>query len=202
MSEPLTVLEQMRMNWFKPDAMIVVYFAVTKFDQVVKRNKDTGKFEQYFKDLPAAKHDCDTLRKVLDYYKIDEKEDRVFDLSNNPTEKEFMHAYNTEIAALLKKGKKDKINYLTIFLFAGHGIMKDGMQCLVLNEFDTQTNFYKLLPVEDKIRLYGTVFPNSYNIAIFACCREVWDHNKMHKTCEARNPQAENRGSGLGGSYM
>ena len=139
---------------------------------------------------------------MLDYYKIDDKEDVVVDLSNNPTEKEFEQAYLKEIAALLKKGKEDKINYLTIFLFAGHGIMKDGMQCLVLNEFDPETGFYKLLPVEEKIRLYGTVFPNSYNIAIFACCREVWEHDKMLGTCVAKNQQAESRGSGLGGSYM
>ena len=190
MSEPLSVLEQMRMNWFKPDRMIVVYFAVTEFDQVGTVDPVTGNFRPYFKDLPYAKQDCDTLRKVLDYYKIDETHDKVFDLDQNPTEKEFDKVYHNDIANLLQEGKKNKINYLTIFLFAGHGIIKDGMQCLVLNEYDPQTKFYKLLRVEEKIRLYGAAFQNSYNIAIFACCRDVWDHNKMFDTCVQRNPEA------------
>ena len=158
MSEPLTVLEQMRQNWFKPDRMIVVYFAVTKFDSVGKRDPKTGKFEQYFKvDLPEAKTDCETLRKVLDYYKIDEEQDEVFDLTNNPTEEEFYDVYY-KIGKLLSEGKQQKINYLTIFLFAGHGILKNGMQNLVLNEYDDDTKFYKLLPAEEKIRLYGVSF--------------------------------------------
>ena len=42
MSEPLSVLEQMRQNWFKPDRMIVVYFAVSKFNNVGKIDKATG----------------------------------------------------------------------------------------------------------------------------------------------------------------
>ena len=135
MAEPLTVLEQMRQNWFKPDRMIVVYFAVANFNRVGKWDERTGKFIQHFKNLPNAKTDCDTMKQVLDYYKIDDKGDKVYDLSNDPSLEEFEKVY-TEIGKLLAKGKQKQINYLTIFLFAGHGILNDGMQCLVLNEYD------------------------------------------------------------------
>ena len=58
-----------------------------------------------------------------------------------------------------------------MMLFAGHGIMKDGMQTLVLNQYCERTQFYKLLLVEKAIRGWAVNYPNAYVIAIFACCR-------------------------------
>ena len=84
----------MRQNWFKPDRMIVVYFAVSKFDKVGKMNS-RGNFEQYFRtNLPEAKKDCDIMHEVLDSYGIDDENDVVFDLSNDPTEEEFDEVYD------------------------------------------------------------------------------------------------------------
>ena len=97
------------------------------------------------------------MHEVLDSYGIDDENDVVFDLSNDPTEEEFDEVYD-KIKQLLIEGQQNKINYLTIFLFAGHGILKNGMQCLVLNEYDEETQFYKLLAAEEKIRLYGANF--------------------------------------------
>lgn len=41
-----------------------------------------------------------------------------------------------------------KINYLVIFLFAGHGVLHDGQHSMLFNEFDLDTKFYKKLKVE------------------------------------------------------
>ena len=43
-----------------------------------------------------------------------------------------------ELTKKLREGKKKTPieNYLIVFLFAGHGILKDGMQALLLNEYD------------------------------------------------------------------
>ena len=73
-----------------------------------------------------------------------------------------------------------KEKYLVILLFAGHGILKDGQQTLVLNEFDSGSGFYKLFKAEDTIRKlsYATSL-NSYFICIFACCRELFNPNTM-----------------------
>ena len=46
MSQPLDVLAQMQQNWYKPDRMIVVYFAVSHFDRV--GTKVNGQFKQYY----------------------------------------------------------------------------------------------------------------------------------------------------------
>ena len=38
--------------------------------------------------------------------------------------------------------------YLLLFLFASHGILKDGTTHVVMNEFDEKKNFFKLYPAE------------------------------------------------------
>ena len=76
--------------------------------------------------------------------------------------------------------KPKKLNYIVILLFAGHGILKDGMQTLVLNEYDSKTGFYKLFKAEDTVRKLSAVFNlNSYFICSFACCRELFDAEMM-----------------------
>ena len=124
------------------------------------------------------------MKTILDYYKVDMERDIVYNLKNDPSEEEFLEVYGS-IVHMLEKAKKARPmeNIVIIFLFAGHGILKDGCQTLVLNEFDPNTKFYKLLTVEDKIRTLSNTYPNIYNIAIFACCRELWRHEDMIGKC-------------------
>ena len=43
----------------------------------------------------------------------------------------------------------------------------------MINEYDARTSFYKRFPAEDLIRSLADTYKNSYNIAIFAFCREL-----------------------------
>ena len=90
---------------------------------------------------------------------------------------------------MLKAGKKKKPleKYLLIFLFAGHGLMVDGLQNLVYNEFDPNSKFYKLLRAEAKLRAYAEIYPNSYIISIFACCRQNYDPSWMKGQCISKH---------------
>ena len=63
------------------------------------------------------------------------------------------------------------MKHLVIYHFLGRGILKDGFQCFVLNEYDEVNKTYKLLPAEQQIRTFAEKHPNSYNIAIFDCTR-------------------------------
>ena len=71
------------------------------------------------------------------------------------------------------------VNYLVIFLFAGHGLLKDGQQVLVVNEFDQKTSFYKFFMAENTLRNLAEVCPNAYLVGIFACCRQIYDKDQM-----------------------
>ena len=58
-----------------------------------------------------------------------------------------------------------------MFLFAGQGVMKDGMQSLLVNEYDPKSEYYRMLPAENLIRGLAEEFTNGYMIAFFACSR-------------------------------
>ena len=47
------------------------------------------------------------------------------------------------------------------------------------NEYDEHEQFYKLLDAEHKLRSLSDSYTNGYFITIFACCRELYDHNIM-----------------------
>ena len=67
-------------------------------------------------------------------------------------------------------------------LYAGHGMIREGSQCIVLNQFDAKYEFYQLRPVERDIRLISGTYKNSYLVGIFACCREIFIP-KIHCAC-------------------
>ena len=77
------------------------------------------------------------------------------------------------------KSKRPVENYFIVFLFAGHGILKDGMQAMLYNEYDEASAFYKVLTAEAKLRLWSEIYPNAYIVGIFACCRQLYDHTTM-----------------------
>ena len=66
-----------------------------------------------------------------------------------------------------------------IFFFAGHGVLFEGSQAILLNEFDKRSGFYKMKKVEAKLRSLAETFPNSYVVGIFACCRQYYNPEKM-----------------------
>ena len=69
-----------------------------------------------------------------------------------------------------------------MLFFAGHGMQKDGLQVIVVNEFDKQNCFYKLYQAEMWIRKLSDEFNNCYFVSLFACCREIFRFNK-HTNC-------------------
>ena len=64
---------------------------------------------------------------------------------------------------------------LVVYIFASHGIQENGSQGVVINEFDKSSGYYKIWKAEAMIRVLARLFPNSYHLGFFACCREVHD---------------------------
>ena len=62
-------------------------------------------------------------------------------------------------------------------------------QHIVLNEFDTRTQFYKLFPAEEVIRTWAN-HTNCYFVTLFACCRSLYDP-RNHSTCIEANSSQE-----------
>ena len=79
---------------------------------------------------------------------------------------------------------------MCLLFFACHGMSKNSMQWVVLNEYDTKTEFYKLHNAEEKIRVYSKNYMNCYFISLFACCREIFAAKK-HRNCIAASSIAD-----------
>ena len=77
-----------------------------------------------------------------------------------------------------------------ICLFAGHGVLKDGAQCLIYNEYVAKTNFYRVLTAEKVVRGTADAYTNAYMVCIFACCRQLYKEKDMEKQARyVRNPR-------------
>ena len=53
----------------------------------------------------------------------------------------------------------------------------NGKTVVLLNEFDSGESFYKIAQIEHDIRRYAYYYPNSYQVGLFACCREILNRN-------------------------
>ena len=69
-------------------------------------------------------------------------------------------------------------NYFIFYLLAGHGMIVNGSQAVLLNQFDKSPTFYKIWAVEADIRDIAIRYSNSYQVALFACCREIMNREK------------------------
>lgn len=64
-------------------------------------------------------------------------------------------------------------NHLIIYVVAGHGMMQNGRQAILINELDPRGKFYKKWSLELNIRDLAKNHPdNTYQIVFFGCCRE------------------------------
>ena len=103
---------------------------MTEFNAVLKKpNSSSGadpKAISAYNLLPAAKQDCEDLRKCMKEFDITDEQD-IYTMDNT-TEAETQAVFD-ELDVRLKQGRDNlpRVNYLIICLFAGHGVLKDGM---------------------------------------------------------------------------
>ena len=153
----------MKNSFFFPDANVklMLTFAGVKFDAVqmvdketdeVKWNKEDkyGNMQGYypFNNLPTTLDDCKAMRKAgLTYGFTDFGPDNMYKQEDNPT----FNAWRKVKTNISKRCTQDpERGYIVLSCFAGHGMLKEGKQVVLTNEFEK--GFYKVLNVEADIR--------------------------------------------------
>ena len=61
---------------------------------------------------------------------------------------------------------------------AGHGMIINAKQVLLLNQFNAYSGFYKFWGAEGDVRDIAESYRNSYSMVFFACCRELFIPHK------------------------
>ena len=111
----------------------------------------------------------------------------------NPTHRETMAMFG-ELDQRLRTGRDStpRENFLVICLFAGHGVLKDGAQCLIYNEYAEKTKFYRVLTAEKVVRGTADAYNNAYMVCIFACCRQLYKEKDMENQAHfIQNPRVK-----------
>ena len=157
---------------FVPQQIIQVSFATSKFNACKIRTPD-GTIKQFMPDLPKVKQDCAWLEDAITKYgNVDFGPDNMFKMTDGPDYSTVMKT-KKQLFQKLKQSKHKKT--LVSYVFAGHGMQENGTQVVVINEYDKETRFYRLWKIENMIRTFARMFPNSFHLAFFACCREIFN---------------------------
>ena len=123
-------------------------------------------YAQVYANLPSARIECTDFKKYI------QKQFRVKDEDIiTIQDKDYSSTLNYFRLLESALATDDAGKTLVIYAMAGHGTLMSESQCLLINEFDAQSNFYKRFAGEQKIRKLATQFPNSYHLGIFACSR-------------------------------
>ena len=80
-----------------------------------------------------------------------------------------VRSYLSKLAQIKPDGK-----ILVFYACAGHGMQMDGEEVLIINSFNESIGYYDWWNVESDIRRMAGKYPNTYSVAIFACCREIY----------------------------
>ena len=136
-----------------PETSILVLFGMNKYTHVWSRNDD-GELKQAVNNTPYARHECELVKQVLKKYQI--KPENIYGDTRDPTSKQWTEILSM-ISGRLRSGarKEPPENFLIIYAFAGNGIVKDGRFCMLFNEYDLNTRYYKMFRAEEKIRSWA-----------------------------------------------
>jgi hypothetical protein len=61
-----------------------------------------------------------------------------------------------------------------LFCFSCHGMIQDGRQVILVNEYSKVKGFYQFFGAEENMRISALNFSNAYIVGFFACCREIF----------------------------
>ena len=132
MVKPLNIREQMQRTPFVQNHTLLVLVGTSHFDKVSKKRKQ-GDFSPVFPDIPQAKQDCLDLLGCLRNYGVTSKQN-IYRLDDDPTllqVTKVLRLITNRLEAGIQIGPR--VNYFIVWLFAGHGMVKDGMQSMLLN---------------------------------------------------------------------
>ena len=167
-----------------PDKSFTIICAQELFDSTLCKEAD-GSFKQWYNNLPEVKEDLKEAKRAAGFIKADDFGENN-ELILNPALETANVSFKqlSELQKILRNRLTKEVDslHLCMQFFAGHGMQRDGLQVIVVNEFDPYGKFYKLYRAEQRIRYSSETFNNCYFIGIFACCREIFKALK-HANC-------------------
>ena len=120
-----------------------------------------------YSDLPEVKKDRYTFDKLVSRHGFERNQIKIL---MEPKLKECIAIFS-DLNRLFKGEPEETI--LTLSCYASHGMIQDGRQVILVNEYASDKGFYKIVGVEENTRMLAMKYSNAYLIVIYACCREI-----------------------------
>ena len=174
--------------------MFGVFLIQGFYDKVYKQTANHV-VVQAFPDLPAVLDDYKdgmTALEFLDFTDFGPNNEWILNKNIEDSEESITEKQANQFLVAMNKRLKANPNkmQLGVFFVAGHGMIHEGTQRVLLNQFCKQRKFYKLWPIEIMIRQTTDSMRNSYLIVTMACCREIFVKER-HGNCVGANTKAE-----------
>ena len=119
------------------------YIGSSRFDAVFRRvGNRKDKYAQFVIDLPGIHNDYRHFKKLVTRFGFRDFE--ILDLLE-PTMMQCLKM-TTDMRSLIKKNPEKTV--LGFFCFCTHGMIRDGRQVTLVNEFSESAGFYKIFGAE------------------------------------------------------
>ena len=138
-------------------------------------------------NLPATKQDEIDFIEGMSSYRVKAEDIHYLPTSSVADIKKFKNKLCKIFANDQKKGQ----NHFVAWLFASHGMLYRSQQIVLLNNYDKSTCWYEMWFAEQNLRAIAEAFPNTYHVALFACCREIYDPQKHQAFPTAEEAQKD-----------
>ena len=140
MVEPQTEYETEQTDPLYPFVKRGIFAGVDKFDEVHKPTKKTTR--QFYNNLPGIKDDLRNFLKILNQYEFSPDEIQTL-IQNNLSE---LNGMIKRLCKLMEE--KPHQTVLVLSCYSSHGMIQDGRQVILVNEFDSKRGFYRLFAAE------------------------------------------------------
>ena len=182
---PQTQFEKQKNEPFIPNKRIFIGYSGVNFNAAHKQSKlksKTGlvRVEVAMSTLVEAIKDIRVIRGAFAKISVSDTGRRgQYMLLDAPTWKQ-VQKVRKNVKKRVRVNPDKKV--LIVLAMAGHGMQMDGRQIVLVNTFNRKRNFYEFWPVEADVRDISGKYRNSYVVALFACCREIYstkNHSKL-----------------------
>ena len=169
MVKPQSKIQTQKLDPIYPKIKWGYFFGGSTFDQVWKLlHGATGRYKQMYADLPGIHNDRKYFEKITTRFGFKSHEHISLIDPDMKKSIEMTKALNL----LYKENPLEMI--FTLLCFATHGMIQDGRQIVLVNQFNSEKGFYRSYGAEQNMRDSAKRFPNAYIVGIFACCREIF----------------------------
>ena len=140
MTEPQTEYETDKTDPLYPFIKRGIFTGFDEFDQVYKPSKKA--YRQFYSNLPAIEDDFKNFKKLLINFEFSPNEIEIF------VRKKFseLGGMFMRLTKLLRDNPHQTV--LIFSCYSSHGMIQDGRQVILVNEFDSNKGFYRLFAAE------------------------------------------------------